>query len=93
MRQSRAAGLVATLLCCTLVQAAERSKSVRAEFMREHPCPSTGLTTGACPGWQVDHRIALCTGGADRAENLQWLTVEDHKVKTKSDVRLCRTHS
>ncbi len=24
-------------------------------FVREHPCPATGRTSGACPGYVVDH--------------------------------------
>ena len=56
----------------------------------KNPCPSTGATRGACPGYQADHRIAICAGGADRAGNLQWLTVEQHKLKTKRDVMECR---
>ena len=36
---------------------AERSRVLRAEFMRLNPCPSTGLPCGACPGWQVDHAL------------------------------------
>nr|WP_315471728.1 HNH endonuclease signature motif containing protein [uncultured Rhodoferax sp.] len=38
----------------------------------------------------MDHIIPLCAGGADSAENLQWLTREDHKAKTRIDVRECR---
>lgn len=70
--------------------AAYRSRAVRADFMREHPCPATGARRGACPGYQVDHRTPLCNGGADHADNLQWLSVEAHKHKTRTDVRLCR---
>jgi hypothetical protein len=70
---------------------AKRSQAVRAEFQRENPCPSTGATRGKCPGYQADHRIAICAGGADRAGNLQWLTIEDHKRKTKRDVMECRS--
>lgn len=87
--------LLAAALCCALLinaQAAERSRSKRAEFMRMNPCPATGKTTGACPGWQVDHHTPLCIGGKDEPANMRWMTVEDHKVKTKSDVRICRTH-
>jgi hypothetical protein len=32
-----------------------RSYSVKHEFQRQHPCPSTGRTTGACPGYIKDH--------------------------------------
>jgi hypothetical protein len=41
------------LICCfsLSVSAGEhRSRAVAREFQREHPCPSTGLTSGACPG-------------------------------------------
>ena len=62
---------------------------VRA-FRAEHPCPATGRTRGACPGWHVDHVTALCAGGADRPSNMQWITREDHRFKTLVDVRECR---
>src|SRR5260370_19951592 len=32
-----------------------RSREVTREFQREHPCPSTGRTSGACPGYRKDH--------------------------------------
>lgn len=73
--------------------ASHRSRSVRTEFQRAHPCPATGQTRGACPGYQVDHRIALCAGGADRAGNMQWLSVESHKLKTRQDLAECRSSS
>ena len=83
--------LVAIALAVSLPSGVSaRSMAVRAEFVKAHPCPSTGKTRGACPGWQVDHRIALCAGGDDAAYNLQWLTVEAHKAKTRIDVRECR---
>jgi hypothetical protein len=60
--------------------------------MRANPCPATGKTSGPCPGYQVDHAVPLCLGGpaVDAAKNLRWITVEDHKAKTREDVRLCR---
>jgi hypothetical protein len=72
------------------VDAADRSRALRAEFQRSNPCPSTGLRSGACPGHQVDHREALICGGRDELQNLQWLSVEDHKAKTRVEVKLCR---
>ena len=83
-----AIGLAATIA----VDGGSRSRAVRAEFMRQQPCPATGQPRGACPGYQVDHRTPLCIGGADRVENLQWLSIEAHKRKTKIDVRLCRAN-
>jgi hypothetical protein len=80
------------LACAIPSQAADRSRAVRAEFQRSNPCPSTGATRGACPGYQADHKTPLCIGGKDAPSNLQWISIEAHKAKTKSDVRLCRTH-
>jgi len=58
-----------------------RSAAVRAAFQRLHPCPSTGLSTGPCPGWQKDHIVSLGAkhptlgGGCDSVSNMQWLPV------------------
>lgn len=71
-------------------QAAPRSMAERGAFVRHNPCPETGLRRGACPGWQVDHVVALCAGGPDTRANMQWLTVMDHRVKTRQDRRICR---
>ena len=62
---------------------------VRA-FRKAHPCPATGLSRGACPGFHVDHVIPLCAGGEDRPANMHWLAVDDHRFKTLVDVRECR---
>jgi len=51
----------------------KRSSWVREKFRVSHPCPATGLTTGACPGWSVDHVIPLVCGGCDSVNNMQWL--------------------
>lgn len=77
----------------TSTQAAERSRTLRAEFIRGNPCPVTGATRGPCPGFQVDHREALICGGRDELANLQWLTVDEHKAKTRVEVKLCRARS
>ncbi|MCA3041251.1 MAG: HNH endonuclease [Rhodocyclaceae bacterium] len=72
------------------VWAAPRDPAQVRAFRAEHPCPSTGLKRGACPGWDVDHIVPLCAGGADHPSNLQWLSKDDHKWKTFVDVRECR---
>jgi 5-methylcytosine-specific restriction endonuclease McrA len=69
--------------------ASKRDPAVRREFQRLNPCPSTGKRSGACPGWQRDHVVPLCFYGADAVWNLQWLTVEEHKKKTKLDIKVC----
>lgn len=68
----------------------ERDRSQVRAFRAENPCPANGLKRGACPGWHVDHVIALCAGGEDRPWNMQWITKEDHWFKTLVDVRECR---
>lgn len=91
----RVAALVAALALASASVAsssAERSRALRAEFMRLNPCPSTGQSKGACPGWQVDHREALVCDGRDELANLQWLTVRAHREKTRVEVKLCRAH-
>ena len=51
----------------------KRSMAVRAQFVRDTPCPVNHQVTGACPGWSVDHVIPLAEGGCDTAGNMQWL--------------------
>ena len=51
----------------------KRSMAVRAQFVRDTPCPVNHQVTGACPGWSVDHVIPLAEGGCDTAVNMQWL--------------------
>lgn len=67
-----------------------RDKAQVRAFRNEQPCPATGLKRGACPGWHVDHIIALCAGGEDHPRNMQWISKEDHRFKTLVDVRECR---
>lgn len=50
-----------------------RRADVLTAFRRAHPCPVTGATSGACPGWAIDHVIPLACGGCDAVSNLQWL--------------------
>jgi hypothetical protein len=72
------------LLFPLLAQSPHRSAAVRREFQRSHPCPSTGLTHGACPGYIRDHIVALDCGGSDSSKNLQWQTVADAKKKDRT---------
>jgi hypothetical protein len=66
----RNSGLPA-LVCCvsvmispSLASASEhRSRAVAREFQRERPCPSTGKTTGPCPGYRKDHVVPLACDG------------------------------
>jgi hypothetical protein len=51
----------------------KRRSDVLAAFRKAHPCPVTGLSTGACVGWAIDHVLPLACGGCDAVSNLQWL--------------------
>jgi len=82
--------LVAALLALVLATAHARDRAQVRAFRAVHPCPATGQPRGACPGWHVDHVIALCAGGPDDPGNMQWITREDHRFKTLVDVRECR---
>jgi hypothetical protein len=59
----------------------KRSLAVIREFKHTHPCPATGKGYGACPGYQIDHVVPLCCGGADAPFNMRWLTTDAHKAR------------
>lgn len=63
----------------------ERSTAARDSFKRSNPCPSTGSSSGACPGYVIDHVTALKRGGADAPSNMQWQTIEEAKAKDKTE--------
>ena len=88
--------LFAVLACClalapSLASAKTyRSQSVKNEFQRQHPCPSTGRTTGACPGYVKDHIVALDCGGPDAVSNMQWQTIAAARAKDRWETKGCR---
>jgi 5-methylcytosine-specific restriction endonuclease McrA len=61
----------------------KRDPAVRRTFQQQHPCPATGKTTGACPGYVVDHVLPLKRGGADALENMQWQTTAAARAKDR----------
>lgn len=58
-------------------------------FRRDHPCPATGRTDGACPGWVVDHRWPLCAGGKDAPDNMAWQMTASSYDKDRVERALC----
>jgi hypothetical protein len=74
--------LIGFVLLPNVASASEhQSREVTREFQREHPCPSTGRTSGACPGFRKDHIKPLACGGPDAVSNLQWQTIRQAKAK------------
>jgi hypothetical protein len=61
----------------------KRSQAAKDAFKRSHPCPSTGKSSGACPGYVIDHVKPLKRGGADDPSNMQWQTTAEAKAKDK----------
>ncbi len=62
-----------------------RDPHQRALFVKKHPCPATGKSRGACPGYVVDHTTPLCAGGRDHPSNMQWQTVKEAKIKDRKE--------
>lgn len=60
----------------------KRSSAVLTAFRKLHPCPSTGLKSGACEGWSINHNIPLACGGCDAVYNLSWLP---NQIKSCAD--------
>jgi hypothetical protein len=60
-----------------------RNPAARRAFQKMHPCPATGRMSGPCPGYVVDHIVALKNGGADDPSNMQWQTVEEARAKDR----------
>ena len=84
--------LLLALLISPAAAEIHRDPAVMREFMRLHPCPG-GPDKGSikrCNGWQKDHIIPLECNGYDGVENLQWLTIDEHKAKTRKDNAQCR---
>jgi hypothetical protein len=67
----------------------QRSRAVAREFQRDHPCSSTGLPTGPCPGFWKDHIVPLACGGPDAVSNMQWQTIADARAKDEWERRAC----
>lgn len=61
----------------------ERSTAAKNAFKRVNPCPSTGQSSGSCPGYVIDHVIPLKRGGADAPGNMQWQDTISAKAKDK----------
>ena len=67
-----------------------RDPAQRRAFVKANPCPATVKHSKAsCPGFVVDHKIALACGGLDRPENMQWQSKAEAKAKDKWERKGC----
>lgn len=82
--------IFAIFLASTAEAKLQRSYAAKAEFKRMNPCPATGERRGRCQGFEVDHAIPLKCGGPDHHSNMQWLSIEQHKEKTRREAGACR---
>lgn len=62
-----------------------RDPRARNAFKRTNPCPSTGKSTGSCPGYVIDHVQPLKRGGADTPSNMQWQNEGAAKLKDRTE--------
>jgi hypothetical protein len=46
----------------------------------------TGYPQGR-PGYEVDHIVPLARGGTDKPSNMQWLTIPEHKAKSRQELK------
>lgn len=81
--------LVLLLMSAAAQARIPRDSAVLEKFRQVSPCPDPQAGP-RCKGWQIDHIEPLCAAGVDELHNLQWLTVEEHRWKTRTDVRVCR---
>ena len=62
-----------------------RSTRAKDDFKKQQPCPATGKSNGACPGYVIDHIKPLKRGGIDAPSNMQWQTKEAAKAKDRTE--------
>jgi len=73
-------------------QAAQSRRPTNGEiyFRLANPCPSTGDTAGACPGYVIDHIIPTVCGGPEEPANMRWQTLAQAKEKDRWERIGCR---
>ncbi len=81
--------VVALAVLLTLGIAEARDPHQVVLFRKDTPCPATGKTSGACPGYVVDHKYPLCAGGLDAPENMMWQEKAASLVKDRIERELC----
>jgi len=92
MQEAEAGPLDETVFCGPPPRDADgdiiRSSAITRAFKKLHPCPSTHLTFGPCPGWIMDHPKPLACGYCDSVDNMQWLPYEMWLAKSKWELKV-----
>lgn len=81
--------IAVAMLPTTAAARIKRSHAPIHAFVKANACPATDRHRLPCPGYVIDHVIALACGGPDHQSNMQWQTVEDGKAKDKWERRGC----
>src|SRR4051794_13152259 len=81
---------LAALCCAPTMAASPRPTNAEIYFRLANPCPSTGETRGACPGYVIDRIIPTLCGGAEEPANMQWRTLAQAKEKARWERIGCR---
>jgi hypothetical protein len=66
------------------VKRSQDGKIIRSEEAKREYLKSIGKDS-LPEGYQIDHKVPLYAGGCDCPENMQLLTTQEHKIKTKND--------
>ena len=77
-----------TLLFIQIDSKQKRSRTQRNYFLVEQGYCDKTTNCRVPEGYEVDHVIPLFAGGADSPSNMQLLTKEDHKEKTRNDQKI-----
>jgi hypothetical protein len=81
--------LIAMLSLGSLSAAPVRDPAKVRAFRKTHPCPKTGMLTGSCPGYVIDHIKPLCFGGADDPSNMAWEETAASYIKDNFEREAC----
>jgi hypothetical protein len=62
-----------------------RNPAARRAFVTTHPCPALGRQAAPAPAtWSITF-VSLKNGGADDPSNMQWQSIEDAKLKDRTE--------
>lgn len=50
----------------------QRSEHAKNDFKKSQPCPSTGKSSGSCPGYVIDHVMLLQCSSGSAPYKMQW---------------------